>query len=288
MSSAEDRAVVLAVKDPQETRSALAYAAGEALRTGSALRLLHVVHAHPVDDAEMVDEGGVAGPARTVLATMAEQVRASYGPEITVTCEVVPGPVVDTIVRSSDDAGLVVLAGESRTGLVRLFTSWVRDGVAARSRCPVVCVPPDWSPPQHRREIVVAGMADAHHTSEPVRRALEIAAARSSRVRVVHAVWFIEPLDDLGLSPRTVQNWTRVAEDAMRAALADDLAAYPDLDVAVVAVHESPADALVRESELASMVVLGRRDPKLPRGSHLGPTARAALRHAAGPVMLVE
>jgi nucleotide-binding universal stress UspA family protein len=49
-----------------------------------------------------------------------------------------------------------------------------------------------------------------------------------------------------------------------------------------------PADVLVAASERSSLLVVARRDPHLPFGSHLGPVLRRVLREARCPVLVVE
>ena len=48
------------------------------------------------------------------------------------------------------------------------------------------------------------------------------------------------------------------------------------------------AEVLVDVSAASSLLVLARRDPLLPFGSHLGPVVRQVLRDAECPVMVVE
>lgn len=292
MSSSDTRPVVLAVKHAHGAEAALFHAVQEALRTGSALRILHVAHPYPVPGEGPVVGGGLIGPSPGMLEQLAERATAGRGRAVDITCEVVRGQVTPTLVSHTADARLVVLVGQSRPEWSRLATGSVRHSVAAQSPVPVVCVPPGWYPPRHRREVVVAGVEDAHHLGDPARCALALGAARGMRVRLVHAWWFTEPLDDVGLAPETVEAWSHVAERSMQTALtqvlAEDFAEHPALDVSVVATHRRPVDALLEESQVASMLVLGRRDARVPFGSPLGPVVRALLQRAPGPVMVVD
>ena len=65
-------------------------------------------------------------------------------------------------------------------------------------------------------------------------------------------------------------------------------ARFPDVVYQVVAAHGRPADVLVAASESVRMVVVGRHDPVIPMGSHLGPVTRTVLNHAACPVLVVD
>ena len=52
--------------------------------------------------------------------------------------------------------------------------------------------------------------------------------------------------------------------------------------------RSSVADALVQASGSSDLLVVGRHDSQVPLGSHLGPIARAVLREAECPVLLVD
>ena len=47
-------------------------------------------------------------------------------------------------------------------------------------------------------------------------------------------------------------------------------------------------EAILGASEAADLLVIGRHDPLVPVGSHIGPVARAVLREAACPVLLAN
>jgi nucleotide-binding universal stress UspA family protein len=63
-----------------------------------------------------------------------------------------------------------------------------------------------------------------------------------------------------------------------------DLSAATDADVRVEQGRAS--EVLVESSTGAELLVIGRHDPLVPIGSHIGPVARAVLREATCPVLL--
>jgi len=68
----------------------------------------------------------------------------------------------------------------------------------------------------------------------------------------------------------------------------DELRAdFGDVPVSIETQHGRPADSLVVASRTSVLVVVGRHDPLVPMGSHLGPVARTVLRAAECPVLLV-
>lgn len=82
--------------------------------------------------------------------------------------------------------------------------------------------------------------------------------------------------------------WVGLTGDQIRAAvdeLGDEVEGL-EVEVEVRALY--PADALYNASRKSDLVILGRHDPLLPLGSHLGPIARAVLREGECPIMLVE
>lgn len=58
--------------------------------------------------------------------------------------------------------------------------------------------------------------------------------------------------------------------------------------VDVQVLHGWPAENLLEAARTSDLLVLGRHDPRVPFGSHLGPVVRAVIREAPCPVMLVD
>ena len=58
---------------------------------------------------------------------------------------------------------------------------------------------------------------------------------------------------------------------------------------AEVVVHPGRAvEAILDAAQGADLLVIGRHDPLVPYGSHIGPVARAVLREATCPVLLAS
>ena len=286
MAQSEQSPVVVAVRDADEASAAVRFGVEEALRTSAPLHLVHVVHPYPTTGQELMVGAAFVGPAREMMSTLALEIRSSTGGRLDPTWDVVEGMVVRTLVHHGEHAGLIVLAGEGQSTLSRVMTGSIRTRVAARAHAPVASIPVGWAPAASGPAVVVAGVEDPASPGPAVRAALEIAAARGSRVRLVHALWFIEPLDDVALSPQLVRELSALAEDKMRSSLAEELQRFDDLDITLAVVHRRPADALVEETQRAELLVLGRRDPRPPLGAQLGAVSRSVLRRASGPVMV--
>ena len=203
MSTSNKLPVLLAVDDGPAAKAALEYAVQEALRTGSDLHLLHVVHLYPTNSQELVVGHEFIGPAQQMLAAMAKEAGDQMGGAPFVTTEVAQGLVVSTIVDRSHQARIVVLQGEEQGRLARTVTGQVRNGVASRATVPVVCVPPGWTAQQRRKDLVVVGIDDPYLAAGPIRAALGATAHLGWPIRFLNTWWFAEPYDDVGLHQPT-------------------------------------------------------------------------------------
>ena len=288
MTTFDSPPVLLAVGSDADIEAALEVAAAEAVRAGCGLHLLHVLHAYPVSPAEAaVGYDTLVATGREMLAEVATRAERLVQGRAVVTRELDEGPVVRSIVDRSAEARLVVLQRRSAGRVERLVIGSVSNGVASRAHVPVLCVPAGWSPDNGRRAVVTVGVEDPKAAGAVMRAGLRAGAERGAAVRLVHTWWFTEPYDDAVFTDDRVREWTKRLQKQMRASL-EALAPDTDLEIEVVARHRRPADQLVEESQHAQLVVVGRRDPRLPFGSHLGPVARAVLRHSGCPVLVVE
>ena len=288
MSTSNKLPVLLAVDDGPAAKASLEYAVHEAMRTGSDLHLLHVIHLYPTNSQELGVGHEFIGPAQQMLAAMAKEAGDRMGGAPFVTTEVAQGLVVSTIVDRSHEARIVVLQGEEHGRLARTVTGQVRNGVASRATVPVVCVPPGWTAQQRQQELVVVGIDDPYLAEGLIRAALGATADLGSPIRFLNTWWFAEPYDDVVFTSQRTGEWTMKTEHALRRAVDDVADDYGQRRHRSRARHQRPADALVDESRRASLLVIGRRDPRLPHGSHIGPVARAVLHRSECPVMLID
>jgi len=174
--------------------------------------------------------------------------------------------------------------------MMRVVTRSVSSGVAARARVPVVSVPTHWSPARTRGDFptVTVGI-DVPDRAEPVLRAAAAeATSRGAVLRVLHTWSFPSAYDDIILTRTESEEWAGRATAEIQTEidmLGDDVAGVP---VQIEARHAYAADALIDASRETTMLVIGRHDALVPIGSHLGPIARAVLREAECPVLLVD
>lgn len=274
--------------DPMD--AALRFAVGEATRAGCGLHLVHVVHrvSQGVESVLVADvDFDLAG--RMALNGAMELVRDQAPEDMTVTSELVWGGVVSSIVDAGAASRLIVLERRPLSRMMRVATRSVSSGVAAHSRVPVVSVPARWSPVRSSGVVpaVTVGVDVPDRSEHILRAAAQEAKARGARLHVLHTWAFPGAYDDIIMSRVEDEEWGARAKAEIQAVL-DRIDDLDGVAVSVEARHAFPSDALIEAGRTSDLLVVGRHDPLIPIGSHLGPVARAVLREATCPVLLAD
>jgi len=130
----------------------------------------------------------------------------------------------------------------------------------------------------------VAGVDDPEH-GDVLATAVAAAQERHGRLTVLTAWWRPTGSTEGPLTQVDDSAWPERLRTDLDRALAH-LAPDPGLPLELHIRNARPGDALIEASHGAQLLVLGRHDPLLPTGSHLGPVARTVLRGAACPILL--
>ncbi|QSR32077.1 hypothetical protein CFI00_16490 [Nocardioides sp. S5] len=287
---ATDRSAIVVGVGPEEVDSALAFAAEEAIRARCGLHLVHAVQVPPpgpesvlVTDVHVdVEKWG-----REVLDLAVKRAEDLVDGAVPVTHELHRGAPVHVLVEAGRSARMVVLEHRHLSRLSRVVNRTVAGGVAARLPVPVVAVPSGWTPTDGPK-VVVAGVDVPERSDEVLRTAVAEAHARGASLKVVHA-WSWPAYDAEATSYNDERRrWSDRSRAEVRAAL-DRLGDESVAMEADVEVHPGRViEAILGASEGADLLVIGRHDPLVPVGSHIGPVARAVLREAACPVLLAN
>lgn len=289
MAENNPKPVLVAVgHDPME--AALTYAAREAARAGCGVHLVHVVHrVSQGPETVLVDTVDFDRAGRAALNGAVERIRDLVPDDMIVTSELVWGGVVTSIVKIGATARLIVLERRSLSRMMRVVTRSVSSGVAAHSRVPVVSVPTRWSPVRSSGVVptVTVGIDVPERSEQILRAAAQAAKARGARLRVLHTWAFPGAYDDIIMSRIEDEEWSTRARAEIQAVL-DRIDDVSGVTVSVEARHAFPSDALIEAGRTSDLLVVGRHDPLVPIGSHLGPVARAVLREATCPVLLAD
>ncbi|GAB3788109.1 universal stress protein [Nocardioides pacificus] len=251
------------------------------------MRLVHVVHPSSgfvVPEALALDLEAADQIGREAIAAAAQRVGELSGDSVKIETVVQRGSTVDVLVELSRDSECVVLQHRRQSRARRILTGSVTSGVAARCGVSVVSVPEDWSPRLGAPRVSVGldeGTPDSHLLDE----AFATASRMGATLAVLHA-WYMPAMYDDTLVDRTeAAQWSTRAEVSIAERLAPWRERYPEVPVDVVVLHMRPADALADASIGSDVLLLGHRGPHhIP---HLGSIARAVLREARCPLVLV-
>jgi nucleotide-binding universal stress UspA family protein len=215
------------------------------------------------------------------------RVRARVGGRQPVSAELVRGGVVASLIDLSRHAQLVVLERRHLGRWARLTEGSITAGVAARAHAAVVSVPQGWQPPRRPQPITVA-VEDAKRADAELWTALALAAASDLPVSVVRVAYLPEVYQEILRRETNEEDLVRLArKELIRDAQLPE-SVCDRVPCTFVVRWGRPAEVLVDASADSSLLVVARRDPLLPFGSHLGPIVRQVLREAECPVMVVE
>ncbi|MGH3517829.1 MAG: universal stress protein [Haloechinothrix sp.] len=285
--------VVVGVDGSDSALQAVRWAASEAARHHTRLR---IVHAIGVPD---FFPGGAISPstelfhllerdAETVLRDAGEAARAA-APGLPVVAESTTDAPVVALIEESKAASSVVLGRSGRGAFTGALLGSTTVALAAHAHCPVVAVRGSGAPPEGAAPVAV-GVDGSALSEQALGCAFAQAAFRDVPLVAVHA-WDDGDSEEVFSAARMAFEWEPLDEAEQRV-LAERLAGwselYPDVVVRRDVVRAKPRQRLLEWSARASLVVVGSRGRGGFRGLLVGSTSQALLHHAECPVMVVR
>jgi nucleotide-binding universal stress UspA family protein len=287
LSSVTDRPILVGVDGSDPATDAVRWAAEEASRLGSGLRIVHVwiwplyhVQLGPAPGAPA--GAGLRAQAEWVLSQAAE-VAGQALPPTAIETSLITGAAALELVLLSASARMLVVGHRGLGGFTGLLLGSVGVAVSARASCPAVVVRGD----ETAGGAVVVGLDG----SLDGRRALEAgfceAVLRRAPLLAVHA-W---PLP-LRTGPgeldydSVLARGEREGRELTEKAVSEVAARFPEVSFDVSVSSRSAAAELVSRSAGAQLVVVGSRGIGAVRGPLLGSTVHALLHHSACPVLV--
>ncbi|WP_329303099.1 universal stress protein [Streptomyces sp. NBC_00659] len=258
---------------------ALDWAAAEAVRHGTGLRVLYAV---PDRDE-----------AAPVLGNAVSRTRARH-PELPVEAIATEESAAHALARESADAVLTVVGTRGLGALTGPAFGSVSLRLAALAQGPLLVVRGDH--PCDDGQDVVLGLAD--DTDVPAAEyAFQEAERRGARLRVLHS-WShrhitpelpsLIPTCGPGQEHKVREAREAGAEEAVpRYALTQLRDRHPGVIVETRTVRAAPADELLTATRKAAVVVIGAHRRTGVLGPRLGPVAHTLLRRAHCPVVVV-
>ena len=284
MSTSRTGRVLVATSGSASSQSAITFGARTAASRGLAVELVHVVTptiaVGPTGAAPDIE---VRRAGREILRH-GEALVHRVAPDVDVTSALLIGTRPDAVVDKSHDADLIVVGAPPHDLAGRLWTGSTVTGIAARAACPVAIIPA--VPPTGEAHLVLVGIKSTRHVDDLLAAAFAVANQTGSTLRIVHA-WQLLSLYDNAVAERVpTPDWELEEGRKIEGILTDLRLAYPTVPVHVDLVHGQPAHTLVEASRDADVIVISR---PLHGGlvHHLGSTARAVIRDAHCPVLVV-
>ncbi|MGW2826126.1 universal stress protein [Streptomyces sp. NPDC001443] len=270
------RHIVVGVDGSLISVRALDWAAAEAVRHGSALRVLSAV---PDRDE-----------AAPVLGYAVSRTHARH-PELPVETVVAEGGAVRALMHESADADLTVVGTRGLGALVGPAFGSVSLRLAGLVQGPLLVVRGDHACDDGRD--VLLGLAD-DTDEQAVAYAFQEAERRDARLRVVHCpshrhITPAFPSLVAASSPGQERpaREARAEEAVARYALTQMQDQHPDVMVETFAVRATPAGELLAATQEAAVVVIGAHRRASLLGPRLGPVAHTLLHRAHCPVVVV-
>jgi nucleotide-binding universal stress UspA family protein len=298
--------VVVGVDGSEEALRAVEWAALEAERRKSSLRIVSVPNMPPRMRA-------YEGPTPTVSTELQEfseraidaaAVRSrETAPGLPVETRLLFGPPAVAITDSGSDALMIVVGARGVGGFTAMLLGSVSRYVAMHAECPVAVIREQVD--AVHREIVV-GVHDLNGTTGALAFAFEEAALRHAELVAVHAWHRFLPSLTSAAPARDATHareaahasgaTTHAAESgAISADATKDLGEllvgwrdkYPSVPVRPDVVRGHPAQVLSEYSARADLVVIGRHGGTSGARPAVGSIQHAVLHHARGPVAVI-
>jgi len=286
--------VVVGVDGSDSCLLAVGWAAAEAARRGSALRLVHACEVPSGYPAGIVDRqvlvAALEGQGRDWL-TQAREVAEGAVDGLVPEVVTVTGPVVVTLLKESRGAAMLVLGSRGLGGITGLLVGSAAVELTAHARCPVVVVrgraigevPPVDGP-------VVVGVDGTPAGEAAIAFAFEEASVRRTELVAVHA-WSELVLETAFAGSAAALDFApleQLAAETLAERLAGWQEKYPDVRVTREVVRERPTHALLTHAGHAQLLVVGSRGRGGFTGLLLGSTSQHLLQHAPCPVAVVR
>ena len=176
--------IAVGIDGSKEAVRAAEFAWEEARREGAPLLLVHAYDPY-VPMSPMLGYPLMHARASRLLRGEASHLIERFGPEVELSAKLVQARPKSALLRTAENARLVVLGRRHFEGLGRALVGSTAVAVAARAACPVVIVPNSWQPGDSPR--VVVGVDGTEHSGEAVAYAFTQASARGGQLVAVHA-----------------------------------------------------------------------------------------------------
>ncbi|WP_326822824.1 universal stress protein [Streptosporangium sp. NBC_01756] len=266
--------------------AAVKWAADEAARRGSSLRVVHVVDRWPYGVAAFSPPDWADLAARAGEQVLAEAITAAtkYRPDVRVTTELIEGSPAKVLQEQAGTATEIVIGSRGLGGFVGALLGSMVLHVAGHVPGTVVVVRADTGEPHGEIVVGVDGSAEC----EPaLAYAFEQARLRGCALRAVHA-WQRPVYGLIPEIPADIEEVHRFHQRMVQDKLGTWREKFPEVEVVEDVRGAHPVEALTDASAKADLVVVGSRGMGAVGSVLLGSVSRGVLHHAHSPVAVVH
>jgi len=286
------RRIVVAVDGSPHSNAAVEWAADESVLRNAPVKLIHAF-------TPMLETWGRLGPtpemdrwyrdtAKTILSESEAIFRARRDDSRSIDIEtaLVESAVVPAVIKASEGAQLIVVGSRGLGHLGRLLLGSVSNSVIHHAHCPVAVIPHHDELEGTDQHPVLLGIDGSEASEAATALAFDEASRRGVGLIALHA-W-----SDTGVPPPFMTDWWYDLQTEERGLLAERLAGwqekYPDVHVDRRVVCDVPAHALVAESRVSQLVVVGSRGRGGFSGMLLGSVGTAVAQASDAPIIVVR
>jgi nucleotide-binding universal stress UspA family protein len=289
---ARTRPIVVAVDGSPHSSAAVEWAADESVLRNAPVKLVYAF-------TPVLETWGRLGPtpemdrwyrdtARTILSESEAIFRARRDDsgDVDVETTLVESAVVPAVIKASEGAQLIVVGSRGLGHLGRLLLGSVSTSVIHHAHCPVAVIPLHDEREGTDQHPVLLGVDGSEASEAATALAFDEASRRGVGLIALHA-W-----SDVGVPPPFMTDWWYDLQTEECGLLAERLAGwqekYPDVHVDRRVVCDGPAHALVAESRVSQLVIVGSRGRGGFSGMLLGSVGTAVAQASDAPVIVVR
>jgi nucleotide-binding universal stress UspA family protein len=279
--------IVVATDGSRGATAAVEWAADDAARKGSPLRIVHAVD-HRLYEVSYYPipsmQDFMTRSGRQILRE-AEQIARDRQSGVDVTAEMIDGAPARVLREEATHAAELVVGHRGLGGFAGMLLGSVSMQVAGHVAVPVIVVRPGRMPDY---EEIVVGIDGSAECEPALAYAFEEARLRGCGLRAIYA-WQVPALADAaGVIIYDMDKAQQAQQRFVMGKLAAWQEKYPEVTVETEAVCAHPVTALAEASKKADLLVVGSRGSGAISAVVLGSVSRAVLHHAHCPVAVVR
>lgn len=286
MKSMSDK-IIVGFNGTDSSAEAVRWAADEARARNVALRVVSCFDFPSIAGDAGFGAGAVYDAIRSTTETEAAAIRTSIGashPDVSLTVDVVPGPVTTVLLEGLDRDDLVVVGASSHDGAAAFWMGTTPRHLVHHSPCPVAVI--RGSASRGAPDRVIVGIDGSRASGEALRWAGDEADRHGVELVVVHAWDYpYEPTNAGDVQGRDVTEIDAACTLDKAVETARERCAAV---VTPTLVEGGPVTALLDTARDGDILVLGSRGRGALRSRIFGSTANSILDTAVVPVVIIR